>query len=67
MGKPRAAFFLNDKGSRFGTLAHNARALILFKEQVLQTLDELYKLSQLSLAVTAIKTVQILENLYKLS
>ena len=35
--------------------------------KALQLLDDLYKLSQLRLAVTAVKAVQLLEDLYKLS
>ena len=32
--KPRSAVFKTDKGSRYGTTAHNCRALVLFKSEV---------------------------------
>ena len=32
--KPRAAVFKTDRGSRYGTTAHNCRALILYKSEV---------------------------------
>ena len=47
-------------------LSHLAvKAVIAVK--ALQLLNDLYKLSQLRLAVTAIKAVQMLKDLYKLS
>ena len=40
LGVDRAAIFKTDRGSRFGTAAHNCRALILNKEAVLQALNQ---------------------------
>ena len=39
LGKPRAAVFHTDKGSRYGVNASNARAMLLHKSLVMDTLD----------------------------
>ena len=40
LGRERAAVFKTDRGSRFGTVAHNIRALIVHKDAVLQALQQ---------------------------
>ena len=43
LGKPRAAIFKTDRGSRYGIASHNARAIVIYKEEVQQALKSARK------------------------
>ena len=67
LGRERAAIFKTDRGSRFGTAAHNIRALIVNKDAVLQALQQADTKEPKAAALRSIMTTSWTEFALKMS